>query len=101
MGIAYLLIYYFFMDQLYASVFLSFSFSLVFNELLDRIKKSLFADKKYLVTSGYTLIFIAAMIGTWFLFEAVDFDYGFFGMLIPVLINLFDFTCPFITSFAW
>ena len=79
------------MDQLYASVFLSFSFSLVFTELLDRIKKSLFADKKYLVTSGYTLIFIAAMIGTWFLFEAVDFDYGFFGMLIPVLVNLFDF----------
>ena len=91
MGIAYLLIFYLFMDQLYASVFLSFSFSLVFTELLDRIKKSIFADKKYLLASAYSLLFIAAMIGTWFLFEAVEFDYGFFGMLIPVLINLFDF----------
>lgn len=91
MGIAYLLIYYFFMDQLYASVFLSFSFSLVFTELLDRIKKALFGDKKYLTASVYSAVFVASMVGTWFVFEAVDFDYGFFGMLIPVLVNLFDF----------
>jgi hypothetical protein len=46
MGIAYLLIYYFLMDYIYGSVFLSFSFSIVLIELFGRIKKSIFADKK-------------------------------------------------------
>lgn len=91
MGIAYLLVYYFLMDQLYASVFLSFSFSLVFIEILDRIKKSFFGDKKHFLALAYLILFTAAMVATWLVFEAVEFDYGFFGMLIPVLINLFDF----------
>jgi hypothetical protein len=79
------------MDYVYGSVFLSFAFSIVLVELCDRVKKSAFADKKYALATIYFLIAVAFATGSWFLFDAVEIDYGYFGMMMPVIINLFDF----------
>ena len=91
MGLAYLGVYWFLTDMIYASVFLTFTFSIILIELCDRVKKSLFGDRNYILTSLYSVLLAASAVGIYFLFKTVDFDYGFFGMLLPVLTNLFDF----------
>ncbi len=90
-GLAYLGVYYVVAGEMYASIFLTFSISIAVNGLLDILKKWMFTEVKIykFVISAFALG--AAVFGAWCLCEAMLFDYGFIGAMIPVLINILTF----------
>jgi hypothetical protein len=90
-GIAYFIFYFLFMGDIYASVFLTFSFSMVLIELMSVLKRWMFANFVFYKTVVSLVAFAAALVPIYFLFTLIHFDYGFFGMLVPVAISLFDF----------
>ena len=89
-GIAYLLAYYIYAKVIYASIFVTFSFSMFFIFMLMDIKKLLFT-KRYTLFGSMVALFMCLLVLTYIIFDKVHIDYGFYGMLIPVVISLFDF----------
>ncbi len=90
-GLAYLLFFYVFAGELYASIFLTFAGSVLIIYALDFAKKyafSEFSPEKPFVLALYVSAVIA---NAYIVCQIIDFDYGFFGMMTPVLISLFDF----------
>lgn len=90
MGLAYLLFYYVYTKTFYVSIFITFSFSIFFIYLLMDIKKKIF-EKKLLIGIPLFILLVLLLIGTYFIFDNYTIDYGFAGMLVPVIISLFDF----------
>lgn len=90
-GVFFMLFYYFYNGEIYGNIFMTFSVSVLFVYLLDWCKKQMFCSRKALVSIGAILIFVVALVGAYFLFELVYFEYGFVGMLVPVFTSLFDF----------
>ncbi len=90
-GLSYLLVYYIFAAELYASIFLTFSVSVLVIYILDFVKRSAFSDFNCVNLTLSLLLLAGVLIGAYFLFVKVEFDYGFYGMLVPVLVSLFDF----------
>lgn len=89
-AVAYFVVYYIYARQIYGSIFLTFSFSIFFIFLLYDIKKMLF-KKKYLIFGCLILLFGILMFLSYLLFSKVQIDYKFFGMILPVIISIFDF----------
>ena len=90
-GVVYLLFYYFFADMIYPSIFLTFSFSILIIYLMDFLKKFVISDFKVWKLVVSILIFASALALSYIPFSLVVFDYGYLGMLAPVVISLFDF----------
>lgn len=93
-GIVMQLVYYFYLHDKSFNVFLIFCFSILLIYLFDLIEK-IFKDKKYLLFT-IMLIFYLALISTLFvltskgniLFSYVYSNYGFFGIITPVVIYI-------------
>ncbi len=90
-GLVYLLFFCFFAGDLYASIFLTFAGSVLIIYALDFAKEYAFSgfspEKPFILA-----IYIAAVIANaYVLCSLIEFDYGFYGMMTPVLISLFDF----------
>ena len=90
-GLGFLVFYYFYGGQFYGNIFLTFSISIFLNFLFDFAKKLVLESFK-----PYKLIFAILIISSslcvlYILYDSFHFEYKFSGMILPVLINLFDF----------
>lgn len=90
-GIIYLGFYYVFADTLYPSIFLTFSVSILLIYLLEYLKKIALDTPSACKIIAAILVFAAALAVAYIPFHFVTFDYGYIGMLAPVLISIFDF----------
>lgn len=102
-GVIYFFFYLVAYDQVYPSVFLTFSVSILNVYLIDKMKTFAFAPKHdsdaestYRVKFWRLVLAICAVASALSLsyipFHYARFDYGYVGMLAPVLLSLFDFS---------
>jgi hypothetical protein len=89
-GVIFMLFYYFYNGELYGNIFMTFSVSVLFVYLLTWCKRQIFCSGKPLYAIGAILIFAVALTLAYIIFDLVYFEYGFVGMLVPVLTALFD-----------
>ncbi len=90
-GLAFFAFYYVYDGSLYGNIFLTFSFSIALDHFFFECKKSLFDGshkaQSILLFSG----FAATLYVVYYIYSLIHFEYRFFGMLLPVLINLSNF----------
>lgn len=102
-GIIYFFFYLIAFRQVYPSVFLTFSFSIINVYLIDEMKKFAFAHKNDTDTESAPRVKLwrvalafctaaSALAVSYIPFHYVRFDYGYVGMLAPVLLSLVDFS---------
>ena len=91
LGSACQLVYFFFSSDLYMSILMTFSVSILLIYELQEFKRAFFAKNRNNVkTVLLGALFLGSVIGMYFLMEAVAFDYGSIGCMIPVIASLFD-----------
>lgn len=88
LGLVFLGIFYVFMDRVYFSIFSVFALSLLFIYLYKEIVK-LGKQDKYLLMSSFILVTLGLLTIIYYITTITKFDYGIFGVIIPVLIYLF------------
>ncbi len=116
-GIIYFFFYLVAYDQVYPSIFLTFSFSILNVYLIDALKQYAFLKNANVENKNVNktvfqkensreglprvnktrvlvsvIIALAALAVSYIPFAFVTFDYGYIGMLAPVLMSLFDFS---------
>lgn len=90
-GIFYLIFFRFMSGTFYASIFLTFSASVIIIYSLDYMKKCIFSERGICERVFSVALCAGLIFGFYMLEKYVEFDYGFVGMMIPVLVSLFDF----------
>ena len=96
-GVIYLFFYLFVFEEVYASVFLTFSISILNIYIIDALKKIAFNERNEngkinKVRAVLALLTASLALAVSYIpFHFFLFDYGYIGMLAPVLISLFDF----------
>lgn len=90
-GLAFLAFYYVYDRTLYGNIFLTFSISILLDNLLYECKKLAFSDLNKLYAVLLFVGFLAVLIATYYLYTLIHFEYRFFGMMLPVIINLTNF----------
>ena len=90
MGAVFFLAFYFYTGVVYANIFLTFSVSILMIYLLQFCKRMALRENPLWAVGGF-LLFTAALLFTYLLFDKVTFEYRYFGMLTPVFVCLFDF----------
>ena len=85
--------YFFNGHDLYMCIFITFSLSILLIYLLQFIKHLIFNTKGYKVIKiiGSVIFYSLVLIAVYVLNKYIEIDYGFFGILTPVLISLVDF----------
>ena len=100
------IVYFFVEDDVYLGILITFSLSIVLMALADGVKKAFSGEKSPLASlaekitgkelpnsADRILSLSAAAVGlalVWLLTSHMTVDYGFFGVLLPVCVNLFD-----------
>ena len=83
-------VYYFYDKSLYMSILVTFSLSIAIIYTMQNFKRALFSDNKGAkITSLWLFAFTVLISYLFTCFFTVD--YGFTGILIPVLASVFDF----------
>jgi hypothetical protein len=90
-GALYVLFYLVYQKEWYCNIFVTFSISILLIYLLKWFKKLLFEHGKLPLIALSLLAFIAVTAASYFLCEIVYVEYGFKGIMLPVIISLFDF----------
>ena len=90
-GVAYLLFFYLYEGKVQGSIFLTFSVSILMIYILDFCKVFAFRNFRWYKPLLAVLLFSAATALSYHFFAYVHSDYGFYGMLVPVFVSLFDF----------
>ena len=90
-GLVLFLFYYFYDGRLYGNIFLTFSISILLDMFFYQYKKSLFSKSQKILGIGMLAAFAATVFLVYRLYTLIRFEYGFFGMLLPVMINLTNF----------
>lgn len=90
-GIVFFLFYYFYNGYLYGNIFLTFSISILLDLFLYRCKKNLLTKPNKILGIGMLAAFAATVVLAYQLYSLIRFEYGFFGMLLPVMINMTNF----------
>ena len=87
------IVYYFFDDgNLYMSILVTFSLSVLTIYALQFCKKTVFDEKTSGLEKGLSFALLAAMILCNFaLCQIFEIDYGFWGIMLPVFVSVFDF----------
>ena len=93
LGVAMMLVQYIATAQLLGNIFITFSLAIILIYLLQYIKKLFFDkdsdfNKKFLAV----LVFAVTFLAIFALCQIVDIDYGFCGVLVPLLASLPDFS---------
>lgn len=91
MGEAFTLVYYLYTGTVYVTVFTTFAYSILLIYLMDFLKKWAFSDRKRYKVIISSLIFLAVVVTTYFVTSNSIISYGFFGVMLPVFVALFDF----------
>lgn len=92
MGAILFIFYLLYMGEAYGNIFMTFSVSVLLIYLLNYVKKQLFEGKKIYFSVLSVISFILALVITYVIFDKVHFEYGYAGMLVPVIVSLFDFS---------
>ena len=92
LGAILFVFYLIYMGEAYGNIFLTFSVSILLIYLLQFVKRQIFADRKQVIKILSLLSFIASLVFTYFICLKVHFEYGYVGILVPVIVSLFDFT---------
>ncbi len=74
-----------FTQDTYMSILITFSIAILLIYALEFFKNTLFSDKHLVLKILTGVLFVAALIGTYLLNEAVVIDYGFGGCVLPLL----------------
>ena len=90
-GIVFFLFYYFYNGSLYGNIFLTFSISILLDMFFYQGKKNIFSGSKKALGIIMLAAFAATVLGVFKLYGFIRFEYGFFGMLLPVMINVINF----------
>lgn len=90
-GLVFFLFYYFYDGSLYGNIFLTFSVSILLDMFFYQCKKTTFSRSKSILKLGMLPAFAATVFLIYLLYSLIRFEYGFFGMLLPVMINLTNF----------
>ncbi len=78
--------------MLYMCIFVTFSLSIILIYVLRWTKETVFSSRERdLVKYLAFFIFLLSLSAVWLFTQLVTVDYGFYGVIIPVLISLFDF----------
>ncbi len=88
LGVICEIVYVVFSKAYYGNILLTFSVSILLIYLMDEVKKA-FAVNKVRATL-MSLLLLLFLVVIYFYCEFVGLDYGFFGVLTPVLALLFD-----------
>ena len=89
-GTLFVLFYYIYNGELYGNIFMTFSVSVLIIYLLQWTKKCMLCTGEIAISILAIILLLSAFIGTYALFDIVYFEYGYFGMLLPVFASLFD-----------
>ena len=84
--------YLFYMGEAYGNIFLTFSVSILIIYLLQFTKKQIFESGKWWIAILALTLFVSTLWITYFVFEKIHFEYGFWGMMVPVAVSLFEFS---------
>lgn len=85
-------VYFFSQGEPYGSVFATFFFSCVLIFILAGVKRRIFSkDKTYFEKIVFCLIFFISLIAVYFFTLIYHVDYGFAGVITPVLVSLPNF----------
>lgn len=90
-GGGFALVYALYAGELYGNIFLTFSVSVCMIYLLQNVKRTILEKRDALRGVGALLLLAAALVGAAVLFRVVHFEYGYTGMLLPLLVSLPDF----------
>ena len=90
-GVAFFVFYYIYGGMLYGNIFLTFSISILLDNFLYLCKKTVFECKNKLWAVLLFVGFLLALALAYLVYGLFHFEYRFFGMLLPVLINLTNF----------
>ena len=85
LGTACQIVYYFLSGDTYFSILITFSLSILLIYCLQKARKA-WTEKKAVLPA---IAFLAAVAGVWVLNRYVNIDYGFWGIMAPVLVSLF------------
>lgn len=78
-------------SSIYLGILIAFSFSILIIYSLELVKKSLIEKSKLHVKILSILLFLSLIVLCYALTIKVDVDYGFIGIMLPVICSLFDF----------
>ena len=81
--------YTLFTRDTYMSILVTFSIAVLLIYALELFKNTLFSDKRLIFKILTGVLFTAALVGTYFLNEFIDIDYGFAGCILPLLPTVF------------
>ncbi len=87
-GLVFLVFYFIYQGRLYGNIFLTFSVSIMLDNVIYNCKKAVFRNFKVIKTVFCLSIISFTLVLLYFLYGIIYFEYGFFGMLLPVLINI-------------
>lgn len=90
-GLAFFAFYYIYSGTLYGNIFLTFSISILLDSFLYICKKNAFSNPKKIFSALLFVGFFATLIAAYYLYTLIHFEYRFFGMMLPVIINLTNF----------
>ena len=90
-GVLYVLFYLVYEKEWYCNIFVTFSISIALIYLLKCSKKLIFERGNILFIALTLLAFLVLAVAAYLLCEIVYVEYGFKGIMLPVIISLFDF----------
>lgn len=88
LGVFYELVFVLFMGYFIGNIMLTFTGSIILICLLDHTKKKFVENSR--LGYAYLLLFVFNLAGAYVVCKLIGVDYGFFGMITPVLAVAFD-----------
>ena len=89
-GSLYVFFYLIYEKEWYCNIFVTFTISIFLIYMLKSLKKSIFEKSGVIHIVIYALALVFSVIASYFLCEVVYVEYGFVGIMLPVIISLFD-----------
>lgn len=90
-GVIFDTVYYLFSGIFYGNIFLTFSLSCLLIFSLAEVKKRLFSSSKPSEKILFFIAFAAEVFAVYITCYFYKVDYGFFGVMTPVWVSVFDF----------
>lgn len=85
-------VYYFFGNDLYMSILVTFSLSILTIYSMQYAKRCIFGEKVKISKKIFSVaLFICVVVAVYLLNKALTIDYGFWGCMTPVFASIFDF----------
>ncbi len=91
LGAVCLLVYYLYTGEIYGNILITFSLSIINLAALGRLRQSIRKSEGQGELLKNSCLFAACILGTFLICRAVPVDYGFWGVMVPVLTALTEF----------